>query len=267
MPTYKVASTSDHHAPITDRKLFEQSMEIIAAFGPDVYVNNGDWFEGRFGARHSKDQRHTWDLETEFREVESQASLINELLPDAKKVFLFGNHDSNLLSYSPDHVADQDVAALIRSRFAKMEETVFKDWHLIKSYRHSDTFYLGGLAFRHGFEVSQSGITKDLADYGYDNCLMCFGHTHRPIPVTQLVTHGVRWPRWYCNTGTLADHEQMYYMDRSRKTQWGAGVLLAETFAQGLNEGKVLRSKPGWSAEMHILSMGSNHFHDVRLQA
>ena len=69
MPIYRVAATSDHHAPITDRRLFEAALSLIADFKPDVYVMAGDWLEGKRASRHSPDARHNWSPVDEMREV------------------------------------------------------------------------------------------------------------------------------------------------------------------------------------------------------
>lgn len=262
----RVASTSDHHAPLTSKKLWAKALKELADFQPDVYVMNGDWFEGKFGSRHSPDRRHRWTLVEEFESVVKQARDLNEAIPKAKKVWLYGNHDDNLLNYTADHVSDEDVVELVKHYRESVLSDALEGWHVIDQYTHSTNYYIGGLAFRHGFDVSHAGIVKDVVDYGYQNCLMCFGHTHRPQAVTQHVHGQIRYPYWFCNTGTLANRDEMHYMDRMRRTQWGAGLLLAETSCKGIHEGKALLAKPGWKAEMKILEMESQHFHDVNLR-
>lgn len=56
------------------------------------------------------------------------------------------------------------------------------------------------------------------------------------------------------------DVNRAYYMDRKRKSLWGAGVLLAEVKAPGLKEGRVFQAQKNWDAELHILTCHGNNW-------
>lgn len=234
-------------------------------FRPDVIVNLGDWFEGVFQSRHDRDQRHSWDIQTEFDHVARQATQLNDEFPNAHKVWIYGNHDSNMLNYNPGR-RDKDTVALIQKLKQHELDPLLSGWAVYDSYTHKECYYLGQVCFRHGFEVSKAGITKDLLDYTPSQGLMVSGHTHRPEEVTQWIANGVKGDRWYANTGTLADYEQMHYMDRLRRTQWGAGILLAECQADGLHAGPMCRRKPHWEARVEVFNMASGNHHDVSLK-
>lgn len=263
MPRYRVAAISDVHAPLTCPKLWKQAMALVADHKPDVFVMNGDWMEGKFQSRHCPDERHKWTVFDEFEAVAEQAEDIRKAAPGALKVWVVGNHDSNLLEYNTGR-RDKETVQLLQSAFEKYLRGPLDGWKT-KPYRHNSTWCIGQLCFRHGCDTAKSAIAKDLADYTPYNGLLVLGHTHRPQAVTQHVHGDVRYPWWHCNLGTLADPKRMHYVDRMRTTQWGAAVLLAEVDAPGLREGRKIYEKPNWKARVEILSMGSHNHHDVSL--
>lgn len=263
MPTYRVAAVSDLHAPLTDPKLLARALELVKDFKPHVVVNNGDWMEGKFQSRHCPDERHKWTVEQEFRAVADQAEMIRAAAPDAMRVWVQGNHDSNMIEYNTGR-RDMETVALIKLAYDKHLRGPLESWH-VKPYKHSSCWYIGQLCFRHGCDTAKSAIAKDLADYTPYNGLLVSGHTHRPQQVTQHVHGDVRYPWWHCNLGTLADKSRMHYVDRSRTTQWGGAVLLAEVQAPGLRDGRKDYAKPNWKARVEILSLGSHNHHDVSL--
>ena len=252
MPLFRVAATSDHHAPITDKRLFEQAFEIIKAHDPQVYVMVGDWLEAKRASRHNPDSRHNWNPVDEMREVARQVQYINDAIPNAYKVFLFGNHDANLLSYTPDHMQSGD-AETFQALWQALVEPHMTDWRVIDRYSHEQTWSLGQFTFRHGAEVSDAAYKQDLFDYCVPNGLLIQGHTHRPQRVEQLIVGKAVTDRWGCNLGALMDVEKAYYMDRKRKSLWGAGVFLGEVSAPGLKEGRVFSAKKNWEGDVHII--------------
>lgn len=264
MPDYRVLAFSDTHSPLTCPKKWAWLTQHIRDFQPDVIVHLGDWLEGKRGSRHARDERHNWHVLEEFRSLAKQANEINELAPDAYKVWIYGNHDANLLEYVPDHLTKEDSVAF-RELFDTIAGDSLKGWHILDTYRHETNWYLGQLCFRHGSDVSKAAVAKDIADYCPYNGLMVSGHTHRPERITQHNAGGVLYPFYHANTGTLCKHDQMHYMDRQRKSSWGAGVLLAEVTAPGLKEGRKNYDKPRWKARIEVFGITSRNYHDVEL--
>lgn len=268
MPDFAVGCISDLHIPIHNQKSIDWALGELKGFGigqkGSVLVINGDLFEGKCGSRHSPDERHSWTVSQEFHEVEKFLKGINEGFPDAYKVFLFGNHDDNLINYNAGRLP-KELQQLVFDRWQSVKKDLLSDWRVIDQYTHETNWYLGQLCFRHGCDTSKAGLVKDLFDYGVPNGLLVEGHKHRVQDVTQLVVNDVKAPYWSCNTGTLADIPKMHYMDRSRKSNWGAGVLLAECKAPGLKEGRKSYEKPCWKGTVKQMSSRSQHGHDVRL--
>ncbi len=265
MPKYRVASISDIHAPLTCPKRWKWAVDKLKDFKPDAIVINGDWFEGKASSRHEPDARHAWTVTQEFDTVAEQIRELNETFPESHRVFLYGNHNDNLMNYQPGR-KDTDFYYLVQSLRESRINPGLKGWHVIDKYRYDKSFYIGQLCFRHAYSTSAAGLAREL----YEHCpymgLMVTGHTHRPKDVTQHEHVGAILPYWTANTGTLADPERMHYADRQNTTRWGSGVLLAEVMAPGLKEGRYLYSEPRWSAVVELFGVQSKNSHDVRLR-
>lgn len=263
MPTYRLVAFGDLHAPTTHQGFWEWLCQTIKDESPDVIVNVGDWFEGEAGSRFAKDERKVWTIMKEFQTVADQMKAINELAPNAQKVWLWGNHEAHIFQYDPQRM-NPDMRALIQARYEECLKPLLDGW-IVKPYGHRQNWYIGQLGFRHGSDVSAAAVTQDMGDYCPYNGLLVTGHTHRPMPVTQLRIGKALWPFHAANCGTGADWEKMHYMDNSRLSQWGRGALVAEVSSPGILEGKRLYSSPKWKAEMRIHSMASGNWSDTKL--
>lgn len=263
---FRVACASDFHFPIADSKAVDWFLSEAERFEANVIVLNGDLIEGKAASRHAKDERHAWDIKTEFETAKKLFDEINDRFPNAHKVWLYGNHDDNLINYNTGRLP-KEVQELIRSYKTTYFADALRYWHEIDHYKHKSQWSVGQLTFRHGTECSQAGIKQNLFDYCAPNGLLIEGHTHRPEPVTQLKINQVRTDRWYCNTGCMMDVEQAHYMDRMRTSNWGQACLLATTSSPGITEGVQYLRKPHWKAELKIRQIGSQHYHDVSLTA
>lgn len=248
---------------MTHKGFWEWLKELIVKESPDVIVNVGDWFEGEYGSRFAKDKRKAWTIIQEFKSVSQQMQEINALAPNAQKVWLYGNHEAHILQYDPQRL-DDDSRALIDECYDNHLKPHMDGW-ITKPYGHRENWYIGGLGFRHGSDVSAAAVTQDMGDYCPYNGLLVTGHTHRPMPVTQLRLGKALWPFHAANCGTGADWSRMHYMDNSRLSQWGRGALVAEVTAPGLREGRKDYSRVRWKAELKIHSMASSNWSDTTL--
>lgn len=262
MPNYKFAAFSDTHLPILNRKSWEKTAAVIDAHEPDVIVHLGDLLEGKRGSRHVQDERHGWDAVAEIEAARKFIEEMNERFPYAHKVWLWGNHDANFLTYVPGHQTKED-ARTHRALFDSVCGPLLKSWRVIDRYNTDTSWYLGQVCFRHGYSTSPAGIRKEIIQHVPQYGLLVMGHTHRPQAVTQLEWGGTITPWWHCNTGHHAREDDMHYMNRMDRGNWGSGVLIGEARAQGLKEGRRFAATPQWSAELVIHGRNSIHHHDV----
>ena len=254
MPEYKVFAVSDTHAPLTDKGAWGQTMDALRDWQPHVFVHVGDAVEGNFTSRHEPDARHKWSPVFEIEKLAEQIREINDAAPDALKVWVYGNHDSNLFEYNPGR-KDADTIELLRAAFEmKVTQAGLLDGWIIKTgYKHEASWRIGQMTFRHGCDVSDAGLKQDLMSYCTPHGLHVSGHTHRPQEVTQLAIGKALTPFWWANTGCLVDMERMHYMDRARKDMWGHAFLRGYVKAPGLKEGRHQYAGKSWDAEVVIL--------------
>ena len=266
LPEYRFLALSDTHAPLVDWASFNKVIQAIEEYKPDLIVHVGDALEGKFTSRHEGDERHRWSPIQEMEACAKTFRAINEAAPEAHKVWVYGNHDSNLLEYNPGR-KDSDTIELLRTAFeVKVRGTGALDgWHVADRYSHSRAWRIGQLTFRHGCDASDAGLRQDLYSYCTPHGLHISGHTHRPQQVQQLVQGKALTPFWSANTGCLMDVSQAYYMDRARKDLWGHAYIVGTVHAPGLKEGRQQYAGKRWEAETRIIRLFGENWAPNRL--
>lgn len=239
------------HQPIAHKGFQEWKLKQIEEFKPDFVIELGDMFEGLAASRWGKHPDHKWMVTDEFDAVESYIEAINQVAPDAKKIFLFGNHDSNLL-HEPHRVTD-DTRALINLRWFQLLDGALSSWKIpTKAYAHDAKFRLGQITFQHGGNTGKaqtlSHLHKQGIEYGVPYGLHVSAHTHAPVAVTQMQWLDQPLPYWVANVGTGADWEQMHYMNRASRGLWGRAIVRGEVSPRSTNSNSAYTA-PQWSAE------------------
>jgi len=253
MPEYKFVAISCLHAPITHEGYFDWLLDLLCEEQPDVFVNLGDWYEGLAGSRHAKDPRHNWSLMDEHRYVAAQAKALNEVLGDAHKVWLAGNHDDNAFGIHADRIPP-DLREVAQWRSHSFVADELESWHIIDDYSHGRRWNLGQVSFGHGCPVTDASAKDEAYQYGVPYGLDIRGHTHRPESVTQCRERKVHLPYWYANPGTGADWDRMHYMDRQSKALWGRGAIVGTCLATGIKDGVKLYAGRKWEARLVVHS-------------
>lgn len=263
----KFASFSCLHAPITDKTYFNWLITQLEDFQPDYVINLGDWYEAKPAKRFSKWADEVWTVLDEHREVARQASEINRVLPNSKRVLLFGNHDDNFFGENPDRI-ESDVRAALHWKENKDTSVALKDWKVIEEYSHRTKFKLGPVTFQHGCDVAMNSMVKASYLYSIPNGLYVCGHTHRPCPVTQVSHLQVPLPYWYANPGCGADWDKMHYMKRLSMANWGRGLVIGEVHESAVSSKRSFYSANSWNAEtiMHSFACENKHLtsHNLR---
>jgi hypothetical protein len=256
------------HAPITHQGYWEWLLDNIAEFQPDYLIHLGDGLEAQIASRWGKDPRHDWKLSDELREFESQIGILNALVPKAKKVFLYGNHDSNLL-HGHDRL-NEETQALVAEKWEQIRNGVMSDWLIPNDYyRHESYWRLGQITFQHGCNTGKAQIHSHLhkqgVQYGVPYGLHVSAHTHSAVAVHQMVWLDQPMPYWVANVGTGADWDRMFYMDRASKSLWSRGLVRGTVSKHSATKCNSAYTKPQWTAETLFHSFAGNKF-DVRLK-
>lgn len=236
------------HAPITSEAYWRWLTDVLRDVRPDVFVNLGDWYEGKPAKRFSHWPDETWSIIDEHRAVAEQAREINSLVPGLR-VWLAGNHDDNVFGCSPDRIPD-DVRAAIRWQHNADVSAALADWRVIDEYGHRVMFRLGPITFQHGCAVGVNAGRDGAYEYGTPFGLYVSGHTHRPVPVTQCVERRIPLPYWYANPGCGADWDRMHYMRRCSMAQWGRGAILFEVPESAVANRRTAYATRVWQAQL-----------------
>ena len=177
---------------------------------------------------------------------------IRKVAPRARKVFLPGNHEANILSINR---IDRKLRGLCDYRKQPdLQPELMKHWeqpveYILDSKR--GVFRLGQVAFSHGFKTTPSGDEWHSIRFCVPFGLYVGGHTHRPLIVTQArKSPTLTLPYWYANAGTMRDIWDVDYMDRKDRSRWGQAVIVGEAKVGG----KVALSQE-WSAETRFFRM------------
>lgn len=252
MAATKFHAYSCPHSPITHQGAWKWNLEQIEEFKPKVIICLGDQYEALASSRHSRHTLQKWSLYDEHRAFLAQAKQLREAAPDAKKVWLYGNHDDNQFGQQPDRIPEDLREAADWRNYEPLRKEL-EDWRIIDAYSHRTTWHLGQITFQHGCAVTATAAKDAAYLYGVPNGLYISGHTHQPVRVTQCRERKTPLPYWYANPGTLIDFEKCYYMARNSMAFWGRGIVRGEVMTAG--EGREWKAKRNWDAETLIHSM------------
>lgn len=243
------------HCPFQTQEVVDRMLGRIADIEPDVVVCLGDLFEADAASVHKHRMEERMDLFEEYKSGATFLSAIREAAPTAiKLVWLYGNHDDNLQTNDarriPKHL--RNLIHWNKTEFG----SEFRQWQQIpyeKSAR--GVFRLGQVLFYHGFDVRQGSDEAEalqINNYcgGHAHTLMIRGHTHAPIPVTQVeYTARIGLPFYYANPGTLGPLKPDY-MKRKDSSKWGHAFIHGTV---RLGRPSRLRQGPQWSAVLELL--------------
>lgn len=241
------------HFPLQDDKAINWLGENIEMEKPDVIVHLGDGHEADAPSRWPSEYLHT--LLDEFRQHNKFLKYLRQIAPNARKVFLPGNHEENITGANR-------IAPKLRGLCDYRElEPELEHWEQPAEYvydRNRGVFRLGQVTFAHGFEANASSDELQSITLGLPYGLTVLGHTHRPVAVTQAKrTAVVPLPYWFANSGCLLNMN-IEYMRRKRSHLWGQGLVVG-TYNDWRYSQSMMPQQPEWDAETRVYRM----FNDV----
>lgn len=248
----KFVAFSCLHAPLTDRSYFQWLISVIEEHKPNVIVNLGDWYEGKAAKRWPSWSDETWSLCEEHRAVAEQANAIRSAAPDARLVWLYGNHDDNLFGMQPERVKD-DLRESVQWSENRVASAALESWEVTRKYGHDVRLRLGPVTFQHGCSVTANAEKNGAYDYATPFGLYICGHTHRLVRVTRAEERQRYMAYWYANPGYGADGRRMHYMDRMSKRKWGRGAIIGE--CAGADQRRTAFASKQWDAELLVHSL------------
>lgn len=225
------------HFPVHDPAGVAWLLAQIKDRSPAYVVCLGDMLDTACLSRFTKESVAT--LQAEYDAVDQFCSAVNDAAPQAKRVWIQGNHEQRM--FRPEH---SPLAAVLDYRRHIRAARKWK--HIPYIYSREHVFRLGPVTFHHGFSCSDSGIKREVINLGHPNGLVISGHTHRPHDVVPVAFGSARVPFWYANPGTFIAPQQSYThtLDTSR---WGAGIIVGECETK-----RAVSPQTEWSAQLHM---------------
>jgi predicted phosphodiesterase len=165
----KVLLIPDVHIPYHDKKAFALMIKAGTEFKPNTIIVMGDLIDNYSISRYEKDPTRERFLKWEVAEANKGLDAICRISPQARKVFLAGNHEERLDTYikkeAPQLFGLVDTATLLN-----LKKRGF-------SYHpYGKHIKIGKLIATHG-TLTRKGIARVMIDkYGKS---VAFGHVHK----------------------------------------------------------------------------------------
>lgn len=206
----------DVHYPFQDEALMRKVRQCIADNVPHGVVLAGDWLDlytlGSYNTNSLENLRNITLSQEYDAGLKGIKDLEKVLTPDAKRVYIWGNHEDRYFRQMK-HADTGKFGGELKNpndalRLKEYGYEVLTDW--------KDDFYtVGDLDIMHGVFTSVHVAKKHLEAHGRS---VMFGHTHRVQ--THFTAHEGAF-----NIGTLADikHKAFSYMPRMQRENWSQG--------------------------------------------
>jgi len=215
----KMGKTSDMymilpciHRPFHNKEIWSKLMDLLEETQPKGVVVTGDYLDlftlGTYNAESLCNLKDI-TLEEEYADGLKGIEEINKAVPNAKKMFLFGNHEDRYFR----EVQKKDNAKYGNALISPVEALKLKEtgWE-VKTNWKDDYFTVGNLDITHGVFFSVHVAKKHLETH--DSNIM-FAHCHRVQEFTLGSKSGYA-------IGWLGDRDSKYfnYMPRLQRKNW-----------------------------------------------
>lgn len=207
------------HLPLHCEAFRQHRLKKIAEIQPDYGIDLGDHIDYTALCKHPTGERH--DLVYEFEQLAKDYDDIKAASPSSALVYLLGNHEERFLR--PE--VPEQLRALYDFRRHESWSRHRNDVSVIQ-YGARQGFRLGPILFSHGSMVGINADRQEAMLYAPYYGLRIGAHTHVPIEPTRVTLPGrTPVPKWYCNVGTGADWDNLYYVNNSNIQTWGSALV------------------------------------------
>lgn len=228
------------HLPIHDPDGLDWLVEQIEERKPQVLVCLGDMIDSDCLSSFAKSNLTA--LKREYESVNGFCERLNDAAPNARKVWLMGNHEQR--AFRPEHA---HLSELIDYR---RHITAARRWkHMDYIYHPENAFTLGQVSFFHGRSVGQAACKREAIQMGVPYGLYVHAHTHRPHPVHRVSMGVTKLPYWHANSGTFIAPKPEYMLNKD-DSLWGQGIVVGHAETKRRFDGKC-----NWSAQTIVRRM------------
>jgi predicted MPP superfamily phosphohydrolase len=244
----KWAAFSCPHCPFEREASVDWLLSRLSDLSLDYVICLGDLFEAGAASVHPNEYDHL--LEDEFEHGAIFYDKIEDVQPEAKKVWMLGNHEDNIQREDTRRIK-KDLRSLCDWNKHDTFGRIFRRW---KQYPYIKSpqgcFRIGQAVFYHGYDCGVHSDEHEALQMayilgGHAHRLFVRGHTHTPKEVTQCHrTARIPLPYHYANAGTIGP-TQPTYMSRKSAYLWGPGLVVGESVRYPQYWGG-----PQWTAEL-----------------
>lgn len=228
------------HFPIHDEDGIKWLLAKIKERKPKVIVGLGDFIDADALSAFAKASRGA--LDKEYARVNEFCGEINEIAPNAKKVWIMGNHEQRMFreEYKP-------LAGVLDYRKQISEARHWR--HIEYGFGPDYVFPLGQLTFFHGSFTSQAACKSEAIMLGVPFGLTVSAHTHRPHDKHHIRIGKTPLPYWHANTGTMIKPKPEYMLTKD-DSLWGAAMV-----SGWANTKRRFDGNQNWDAKLDLYRM------------
>lgn len=222
---------SDIHYPYEDKAAIKAAVNFIDTVKPDTIILNGDILDMYDVSSFDKSPERMQSLQKEIDKATNLFKRLRKVAPNARIVFIKGNHEFRLERYLMKHPELFSLDALKLPNLLKL-----KEFNIEYFDKH---FKLGSLKFTHGSIVRKFSSYTAHAELDKNDCSGCSGHTHR-LGVCFKQTPS-RYLAWY-ESGCLCDIHPEYVDEPDWQQGFLYGHINKDSFAVSIIpivEGKI----------------------------
>ncbi len=203
----------DLHSPFENKRAWRLVLDALADFKADTFVSLGDFMDCLSVSTYSKDPSRAFSLADEVLAARDRLLEIEERTPDARRVWLDGNHEYRLTRYLQDK-APQLFGLVEIPDLLKLHD---RGWEYVP---YKQSIQIGKLHLTH--DVGSAGRYNAFRALDTFQAPVVTGHTHRLSYVVEGDATGdcqVSAQFWW-----LGDVEQVDYMHRVKaRRDWACG--------------------------------------------
>ena len=213
----KYAIVADTHPPFQDSYAVDLACQVIADFKPDVLVHLGDGIDFYAVSHFDRDPDRVLKLQDELDSAKAVNRDLVSASPNAKKVYIEGNHEYRWARYLMRHPEIANLKVLAIQELLGLESWEYnEEQYSVLSNR---------LKFIHGRRISKhSGFSAKYAlESAFHQQSVLMGHSHRQG------VHFVTGPRWMVTAvevGCLC--QPMEYSGDTPNWQQGIALITAD---------------------------------------
>jgi hypothetical protein len=224
---YKVAFPTDEHFPFQDEGARSVALQIVEDFAPDLLVCGSDGVDFYSISSFDKDPKRSFNIQDEINSWRRGMREWISAAPDARKVFIPGNHEDRLRRYIWRHPEMIGLEALQLHNVLGLDMMGIESEERVigENYGRSE-LEIGPLVVKHGSLVRKhSAYTArgEMEKEFYDVPVLFTGHTHRGGTHMATTRNGlVRGYECFC----LCDTNPSYV----NGPNWQQGIAIATIY-------------------------------------